>query len=206
MDGPRRGCAARGRRAEIGRAGASSPPAPVASGGGISGQRKIALLLACVLAGPVSADPWFHHPFGELRAYHADWLAVCRDLGDGLCRAVQFRRLSADGFFGEGRLTLALGPDGWTQGVYDGTMAAGATLSASVDGAAPVALEARAGEPDLSNVSQSVWAPVPTSLLAALRGGNRLRVLFPGGEETYSLRGITAATDAILVQVARRTD
>lgn len=36
------------------------------------------LVALIALSGPVMAEP-FHHPFGEWRQYHRDWLAVCPD-------------------------------------------------------------------------------------------------------------------------------
>ena len=38
-----------------------------------------ALVLSLAAALPLAAEP-FHHPFGEWREYHHDWLAVCPDL------------------------------------------------------------------------------------------------------------------------------
>ncbi|WIY53509.1 hypothetical protein O9Z70_02925 [Devosia sp. YIM 151766] len=46
--------------------------------------RKAIWLLALALAlpaGPAMAEP-FHHPFGEWREYHRDWLAACPDAID----------------------------------------------------------------------------------------------------------------------------
>lgn len=37
---------------------------------------RLAFLL--LLAGPAAAEP-FHHPYGEWREYHRDWLAACPD-------------------------------------------------------------------------------------------------------------------------------
>ena len=37
-----------------------------------------ALVLTLAAAMPLAAEP-FHHPFGEWREYHHDWLAVCPD-------------------------------------------------------------------------------------------------------------------------------
>ena len=39
------------------------------------GSAFIVLLLSCL---PAAAEP-FHHPFGEWREYHRDWLAACPD-------------------------------------------------------------------------------------------------------------------------------
>ena len=40
-----------------------------------------ALVLTLTFALPLAAEP-FHHPFGEWREYHHDWLAVCPDAID----------------------------------------------------------------------------------------------------------------------------
>lgn len=42
------------------------------------GSAIIALVLSCL---PLMAAP-FHHPFGEWREYHRDWLAACPDIID----------------------------------------------------------------------------------------------------------------------------
>ena len=42
------------------------------------GSAFIVLLTSCL---PVMAEP-FHHPFGEWREYHRDWLAACPDIID----------------------------------------------------------------------------------------------------------------------------
>ncbi|QDZ09436.1 hypothetical protein [Devosia ginsengisoli] len=42
------------------------------------GSAFIVLLASCL---PAAAEP-FHHPFGEWREYHRDWLAVCPDIID----------------------------------------------------------------------------------------------------------------------------
>jgi len=39
------------------------------------------LLAMMLLSAPVAAEP-FHHPFGEWREYHRDWLAACPDVID----------------------------------------------------------------------------------------------------------------------------
>lgn len=39
------------------------------------------LLALMLLSAPVAAEP-FHHPFGEWREYHRDWLAACPDVID----------------------------------------------------------------------------------------------------------------------------
>ena len=52
---------------------------------------RLAASLAALLAltpVPLFAQEWFTHRFGELRAYHGDWLAVCSENGAGACRIV----------------------------------------------------------------------------------------------------------------------
>jgi hypothetical protein len=41
-----------------------------------TGSAFIVLLVSCL---PAAAEP-FHHPFGEWREYHRDWLAACPDI------------------------------------------------------------------------------------------------------------------------------
>ena len=41
-----------------------------------TGRAFIVLLVSCL---PAAAEP-FHHPFGEWREYHRDWLAACPDI------------------------------------------------------------------------------------------------------------------------------
>lgn len=50
----------------------------------------------------VSEKQWFLHPFGELRSYHGDWLAVCSDEETGNCRLVNYILTPGDSFYGRG--------------------------------------------------------------------------------------------------------
>lgn len=156
----------------------------------------------CLIAPSAQAGPWFLHPFGELRAYHGDWLAVCRENGAGPCRAVQYRRMRDEGFFGDSQLALSLLDEGWALGVFDDRMTEdGSTnLSIIIDGSETLDMEARPGSPEFGNVSQSLWVPINDDLVDALQRSNRVEVIFPGGSETFSLRGVTAATTAIVAQ------
>ena len=53
------------------------------------------------------AGGWFFHEFGELRAYHQDFLNVCTQAGHGECRTVQYRLPpGGDSFFGDASLTV----------------------------------------------------------------------------------------------------
>jgi invasion protein IalB len=50
---------------------------------------------------------WFLHPFGELRSYHGDWLAVCDKEETGNCRLVNYLLSPSDSFYGfDGVLTV----------------------------------------------------------------------------------------------------
>ncbi|MEO1562886.1 MAG: hypothetical protein AAFR98_05565 [Pseudomonadota bacterium] len=75
------------------------------------------LVVAALLAAtPVCASDWFRHPFGELRAYHWDWLAVCQDEGNGLCRVVTFGEDAKRRDFPYSRLAIGRSRDhdGWS--------------------------------------------------------------------------------------------
>jgi hypothetical protein len=49
----------------------------------------------------------FIHPFGELRVYYQDWLVVCEDKGQGVCRMVKMNLPSKkEHFFGTSQLTV----------------------------------------------------------------------------------------------------
>lgn len=39
----------------------------------------VTILTLALFAGPAAAEP-FHHPYGEWREYHRDWLAACPDV------------------------------------------------------------------------------------------------------------------------------
>ena len=72
--------------------------------------RSLCLIVAGVMmafsAGPALAQDWFLHPYGELRAYHGDWLAVCDEGGAGACRAVQIMLEPGETRVGPARLAL----------------------------------------------------------------------------------------------------
>ena len=49
----------------------------------------------------------FIHPFGELRVYYQDWLVVCENKGQGVCRMVNMKLDDPkDSFFGNSRLSV----------------------------------------------------------------------------------------------------
>ena len=50
---------------------------------------------------------WFVHPFGALRSYHGDWLAVCDKEETGNCRLVNYLLRPGNTFYGfDGVLTV----------------------------------------------------------------------------------------------------
>ena len=171
--------------------------------------RRLTLLLA-VLAAPAAAQGWFLHPFGELRAYHGDFLSVCADDGAGPCRTVQtYADPGSEAFF-DTRLAvhrLDVSP-GWVVEIMDRGMPDRVdTLRVTIDGEVwDVAPEARRrGGHDLAGVAETVTitgAALNAALVAAMRAGNRMTVRYApesggDGEARFSLRGFTAATDAI---------
>ena len=77
----------------------------------INPMRTILIALLMTLAAQARASSienlWFVHPFGELRSYHGDWLAVCDKEETGNCRLVNYLLRPGDTFYGfDGVLTL----------------------------------------------------------------------------------------------------
>lgn len=68
--------------------------------------RTIFITLLITLASHAEAagieKQWFVHPFGELRSYHGDWLAVCSKEETGNCRLVNYILMPGDSFYGHG--------------------------------------------------------------------------------------------------------
>ncbi|WP_114389836.1 hypothetical protein [Notoacmeibacter marinus] len=170
-------------------------------------------------AGHAVAGEWFVHPFGELRAYHGDWLAVCDDKGEGRCRAVHSERKSADDrFFGKSRVALLRIDDNrWAIEFHDEGLSASElhSLAFTVDGkTTPIPQGAlKIGTPDVDNVADTVTimdATLAGELVAKMRAGNRLIIDYQpsatDGKALVSLRGATAVTDAIEAQIRDRTN
>lgn len=175
--------------------------------------RAVVLAAALALGAlPAGAGPWFAHPFGELRAYHGDWLAVCNDLGQGPCRAVQTPLEPGETRVGMARLALERGPDGgMTITLSDLAMpeAGPATPRLFVDGreAALPAGSWAPGEPGLPGVLHSMAITDPAlvaDLLAQMKAGRWLELRHEGGAVTFSLRGVTAALAAIETQAGKQ--
>jgi invasion protein IalB len=168
-------------------------------------------LVTALAVAPALAQGWFQHPFGELRAYHGDWLAVCDNAGDGPCRAVQIMLEPGETRVGPARLALERHDGGLfaivfhhhalIEGVPD-------PLVLSIDGEALTLAPDQwaAGEPGLPNVIAAfhiVDAALAEMLVARMKAGWRLTLSHDAGEARFSLRGLTAALAAIETQAAR---
>lgn len=172
-----------------------------------------AALAIVVSVGTARAEGWFLHQFGELRAYHGDWLAVCDNGGEGPCRAVQILLEPGETRVGPARLALARSDTGrfdvifHHQLLFDGVHD---PLVLEIDGAA-LTLEPgqwAPGEPGLPNVIAAFHIADPAlaeTLVARMKAGRRLTLRHDAGAAEFSLRGVTAALAAIDAQVARDT-
>lgn len=180
--------------------------------------KMMGLWAALALATPASAGDWFTHSFGELRAYHGDWLNVCAQNGDGQCRAVQYEP-AQDGsaFFGEARLALYYEtPARYVADLYAKGLQAEAVDQIVLDfGAARMELlpgDWQIGGAYTPNLLETV-ALVQPELVALfeqhVRAYGRLNVSFlsQGAEiraASFSLRGSDAALTAIDAYEAAR--
>lgn len=178
-----------------------------------------AVVLAALLGpgGAVQAGEWFlYRAFDEMRAYHGDYLSVCTDAGRGACRTVQ-AGLSARDFLFDQRLLLhkaGAGPDWVIEVMVRDMPGALRALSVDIDGTTVVIPPAAIlpGAFDAANVAETVHigdAALSADLLARMRAGNGMRIAWQGadgraGSAAFSLRGVTAATDAIDAHVAQR--
>ncbi|MEL6607485.1 MAG: hypothetical protein AAFO58_00745 [Pseudomonadota bacterium] len=172
--------------------------------------RTVSLALVVSLFGSAAvAGEWFLHPFGELRAYHDDWLAVCDDDGRGACRVVRAQADSGSGAFFDARLSLHRGDGGWWIEVMDRGMPEQALTALSFDfGAGRVVALAPGdwflGELRYANVAETVTVTDPAiveDLIARLQAGRvvllRYAPVGAGAVEAFPLRGITAAMAAV---------
>lgn len=168
---------------------------------------------------------WFLHEFGELRAYHGDFLNVCFGAEFRNCRTVQygFKADNSDTFFGSTRLTIARSLGTQTSG-------SSTTLQYTIeifirdlpdDPKGPFTLSIngeifqlsdqdwKKGSPKYDNVSETISIIDPAlveKLIIDMRKGDSLRVLYDGWKETrFQLRGITKALDAIEKQLEAPT-
>ncbi|WP_162651162.1 hypothetical protein [Lentilitoribacter sp. Alg239-R112] len=164
---------------------------------------------------------WFLHEFGELRAYHGDFLNVCSGTGFRSCRTVQygFKAGDNDRFFGSSRLSIARTLGGGSSGVSGPPQYTieffvrnlpddlKGPITLSIDGKI-FQLEDKdwqMGSPEGYNVSETISLINPTQideLIVAMRKGNSIRFLYEGWKETrFQLRGISNALDAIEKQI-----
>ncbi|MDF1717301.1 MAG: hypothetical protein P1U75_11620 [Antarcticimicrobium sp.] len=178
------------------------------------------VLAGLLLAAPASAQDWFLHDYGELRAFHGDWLAVCDGAGAGPCRVVQTGVDPGSNAFFDLRLAahrIDDSPD-WAIEVMDRGMPASALteLRFSFDGdevAVPRSAWT-AGDMHSSNAVDTVTIRDPDlayELVARMKAGNRVIVTYaPMGEGDgragFPLRGVTAAMNAVEARVVVRQE
>jgi len=161
-------------------------------------------------AAPALAQDWFLHPFGELRAYHGDWLAVCNDAGEGPCRAVQIMLEPGETRVGPARLSLEQAETGRFDVVFHHEALMGGVrdpLVLDIDGDLLTLSSGQwaPGEPGRPNVIAAFHIADPAlaeTLLARMKAGRRLTLRHDAGEARFSLRGVTAALAAIQPQAA----
>ncbi|MDX2484160.1 MAG: hypothetical protein QNK42_10940 [Pseudodonghicola sp.] len=173
-----------------------------------------------LLAAPASAQDWFLHDYGELRAYHGDWLAVCDDGGDGPCRVVQTGVDPGSNAYFDQRLAahrIDNSPD-WAIEVMDRGMPAAALteLRFRFDGQQVTVPPASwtLGDMLSPNASDMVTIRDPDlayALVARMKAGNRVTVTYaPKGEgdgsASFHLRGVTAAMNAAETRVLARQE
>ena len=175
---------------------------------------KAVAVAVALAAGPATAadGTWFLHRFGEMRAYFGDWLAVCEDAERGACRAVQIKLEGDETRVGPARLAvhrreagaylLTLRMRGMPESGRDPVVFV-------VDGhVLPLAPgDWRPGEPDAPNVLETLTIERPEvteDVVRRMEAGLRLTVSYGGGggprggdQTVFSLRGLTAALDAI---------
>lgn len=171
----------------------------------LRGSLAAAALMIVASATQAQAQDWFLHPHGDLRAYHGDWLAVCDNGGAGPCRAVQTMMEPGETRVGPARLALERQDGGridavfhhfaLMEGVHD-------PITIDIDGSAlTLSPEQWApGEPGRPMVIAAFHIDDPTlvvDLVERMKAGARLTLRHHAGEARFSLRGVTAALDAI---------
>ena len=179
----------------------------------------LAVLAVAAIPRPAGAQDWFQHPFGELRGYHLDWLAVCAEKGDGPCRVVYSAADIGSGAAFDRRLTVryddAAGT--WTPEVMDRGMPERelSRITFAFGEGEPIdvpPLAVTPGEAGGEDVAETVTVSDPALadiLVAEMRAGRRLLVTYePAGtgdaEADFSLMGVRDAMDAVEAHVAKR--
>ena len=182
--------------------------------------RPILAVLLAVSALPALAQDWVAHEFGELRAHHGDWLAVCDDEGAGPCRAVQSAPDPGSKAFFDQRIAVHQidGTPDWAIEIMDRGMQERnvEALTFVFDGEAvavpPGAWQVGDLHSELAGETVTVIdKDVSADLVTRMKAGRRLLIQYEpqgtgDGEGRYSLRGITAATKAIEARVLARQD
>ncbi|WP_141101904.1 hypothetical protein [Oceanicola sp. 22II-s10i] len=179
-----------------------------------------ALATIWLLAGTATAGEWFQHQYGELRAYHGDWLAVCADAGAGPCRVVASAKDPGSAAFFDRRIAVHRidnSPD-WAVEVMDRDLPAGdvTALRFVFDGVAeevPAGLWTP-GALDAANAADTLSLRDPDlagRLVERMKAGNRLVVEYSpagagDGTAEFSLRGVTAAMNAVQARVLARQE
>jgi len=182
-------------------------------------KRTSLIILLVVIAAPAIAGDWFQHKFGELRSYHDDWLAVCNDSGAGPCRAVQTAADPGSAAYFDQRLALHRidGTPDWAVEIMDRGMPDTIdSLRLTFDGVATdvPAGAWKKGELVFANVAETVTITDPAvadDIMAQMKAGNRLTIAYTpqgsgDGSAEFSLRGITAAANAIEARVLARQE
>ncbi len=167
-------------------------------------------------ATPIAAQEWFVHPFGELRAYHQDWLAVCQDEGAGPCRIVRAQPDANSSSAFDQRMSVHRGADGWWIEVMDRGMVGEEVTSLTFKfGSKSITVPAEewsVGERGARNVTETLTlndAQATQRILERMRAGLELDVLYApsgngDGRATFPLRGVVAAMGAIEEIEAKR--
>lgn len=173
-----------------------------------------------LMASSVGAGPWFQHEYGEMRSYHGDWLAVCKEAGNGACRIVATAKDPGSAAYFDLRLAAHRidGSPDWAVEVMDRNMPASAveTLVFTFDGEAvriPTG-QWTAGDFDFGNAVDSLVirdAALADDLVARMMTGGLVSVSYaPRGEgdgrAEFSLRGVTSAVRAVEAHVLPRQE
>lgn len=181
--------------------------------------RRALFAALLTLTSPIGAvaQAWFDHPFGEKRAYHRDWLAVCEDAGAGPCRVVHMVHApGGDGFFGVARLSVQRGePSGYVIELYDVDLpdVPDATLTLVFDGQRIDLAAGRyaSGGPAGENILQTLSitdSKLSGDLVRRMRAASRVDLIYGEGAllRRFSMLGISAALDAVERQVTMRRE
>ncbi|MEM7439612.1 MAG: hypothetical protein AAF393_08435 [Pseudomonadota bacterium] len=180
--------------------------------------RLLALLVFA--ATPVAAEEWFQHSSGELRAFHGDWTAVCEDQGEGPCRVVGVAKDEGSSAFFDMRIAVHRidNSPNWAVEVMDRNMPAAelTELTLDVDGDAVVFAPSDLNQGDFEgyNAVDSTVIRSPeqaADLVERMKAGNRVTMRYApqgGGDgiASLSLRGITAALNAVEARVLARQE